>query len=191
LLPALALKPTRVGSTRRGHREATEPGAVSPQPVILPPRPWAWGTGQALAGTLAALFVGWAVAVNGTQARADYSTNYYYGTRGQREAAAVLNGLGYDGPWIGAKEVAWYARNQMYIDADTFWWLVIAEGLRFEGQALGYDVRVVVAWTTDPDVRYFFWENLGSRYVQVAEAADYTVWVLQDLPRAVAQAPSP
>ena len=67
---------------------------------------------------------------------------------------------------------------------------MIAQGLRFEGEALGYDVRVVVPWTTDPHVRYFFWQQLGDRYVQVAEVADYTVWVRPDVsPRLALAAP--
>jgi 4-amino-4-deoxy-L-arabinose transferase-like glycosyltransferase len=150
--------------------------------------PPAWG--HQVAGVLLALFVGWGVAANATQARADYSTNYYYGTRGQREVAAVLDSLGYDGPWVGAKEIAWYASNQYYIDADTFWWLVIAQGLQFEGEALGYDVRVVVPWTTDPHVRYFFQEHLGDRYVQVAEVADYQIWARPDVSPRLALAPA-
>jgi 4-amino-4-deoxy-L-arabinose transferase-like glycosyltransferase len=143
------------------------------------------GTAAAL---LLALYGGWAVAVDLAQMQANYSTNYYYGARGQREAAAALDALGIDGPWIGAKEVAWYARNQRYIDADTFWWLVIAQGFRFEGQALGYDVPLVVPWTSDPHVRYFFEEHLSARYVQVGEVADYTIWVRRDTPLGVALA---
>jgi 4-amino-4-deoxy-L-arabinose transferase-like glycosyltransferase len=147
----------------------------------------------ALAGGLVAplvlLFVGWGLAVSATQAGANYSTNYYYGTHGQREAAAALDAIGYDGTWIGAKEVAWYARNQRYIDADTFWWLVIVDGLRFDGTLLGEDVRVLVPWTTDPEVRDFFWRQLDGRYEQVGPISDYTVWVRREGGASVAQVP--
>ena len=146
-------------------------GALSPQWRALTPR---------CAVGLLLLYVAWAVAVDGSQARADYSTNYYYGTRGQREAAALLDALEYDGPWVGPKEVAWYARNQYYIDADTFWWLVQARGLRFEGHVLGHDTRVVVPWTMDPQVRNFFWRQLAEQYEQVGEVADYALWVRRD-----------
>jgi hypothetical protein len=159
----------------------------TPAAAAAPPPAW----GHQVAGLLLALFVGWAVAVNWTQAQAAYSTNYYYGTRGQREVAAALDALGYSGPWVGAKEVAWYASNQYYIDADTFWWLVIAEGFRFEGHALGYDVPVLVPWTTDPHVRHFFWEQLHARYLPVAEVADYTIWVRADTPLKLAMADTP
>jgi 4-amino-4-deoxy-L-arabinose transferase-like glycosyltransferase len=141
-----------------------------------------------LVASLVVLFVAWGLAVNATQAGADYSTNYYYGTRGQREAAAALDALGYDGAWVGAKEVAWYARNQRYIDADTFWWLVIADGLRFDGTLLGEDVQVLVPWTTDPEVRNFFWRQLDGRYEQVGAITDYTVWVRREGGVSVAQA---
>jgi len=128
-------------------------------------------------------YLGWAVPVDAAQARADYSTSYYYGTRGQRQAAALLNALHYDGPWVGPKEVAWYARNKQYIDADTFWWLVLADGLRFDGKVLGYDVAVVLPWTMDPEVRNFFWDQLERRYDPIAEVEDYTAWVRHDYPR--------
>jgi hypothetical protein len=136
-----------------------------------------------LVALLLLLYLGWAVPVDAAQARADYSTSYYYGTRGQRQAAAVLDALDYDGPWVGPKEVAWYARNKQYIDADTFWWLVLADGLRFEGKVLGYDVAVVLPWTMDPEVRNFFWDQLERRYDPIAEVDDYTAWVRHDYPR--------
>jgi 4-amino-4-deoxy-L-arabinose transferase-like glycosyltransferase len=154
------------------------------------PRWRAWA--PRLTAALLVLYVGWALPTDAAQARADYSTSYYYGTRGQREAAALLDALGYDGPWIGPKEVAWYARNQLYIDADTFWWLVIAQRLRFDGQLLGYDVGVVVPWTMDPEVRTFFWEQLERRFDPIAEVEDYAAWVRRDRPRArqaLAEAP--
>ncbi|HEY7067666.1 MAG TPA: hypothetical protein VII06_39785 [Chloroflexota bacterium] len=138
------------------------------------------GVSGGLVAALLVTFVGWGLAVSWTQARADYSTNYYYGTRGQREAAAMLDALGYDGVWVGAKEVAWYAHNQNYVDADTFWWLVTTQKLRFEGSVLGEDVRVIVPWTTDPAVRDFFWRQLDGRYEPVGAATDYTVWVRRD-----------
>jgi hypothetical protein len=129
------------------------------------------------------LYLAWAVPVDAVQARANYSTSYYYGTRGQRQAAAVLDAMDYDGPWVGPKEVAWYAHNKQYIDADTFWWLVQARGLRFEGRVLGYDVAVVLPWTMDPEVRNFFWEQLVRRYDPVAAVEDYTAWIRHDQPR--------
>ena len=97
----------------------------------------AWRPAAPGGGVVALLLLSVGLAVPWTpQAGAAYSTSYYYGTHGQRQAAA-LDALGYDGAWIGAKEVAWYARNKRYIDADTFWWLVIAEGLHFDGMLLG------------------------------------------------------
>jgi hypothetical protein len=137
---------------------------------------WARGAGA----LLVVLYLGWAVGVDAVQARADYSTNYYYGTRGQREAAAALDALAHEGPWIGPKEVAWYARNQYYIDSDTFWWLVIARGFHFQGSVLGYDVPVVVVWTMDPAVRAFFEAQLGGRYALHSEIADYAIWRRRD-----------
>jgi hypothetical protein len=129
-----------------------------------------------LVAALLVLYVGWALPVDAVQARAPFSTSYYYGTHGQREAAAMLDALGYDGAWVGPKEIAWYARNQNFIDADTFWWLVIAERMPFNGQVLGYDVGVVIPWTMDPDVRWFFAEQLVPRYEPVAEVDNYAAW---------------
>jgi hypothetical protein len=172
-----------------------EPLAIAPSVVLLAvagvlaiiPR-WR-AAAPRLAAALLVLFVGWAVGVDWAQAHADYSTSYYYGTRGQREAAAGLDALGYDGPWVGPKEVAWYARNKRYIDADTFWWLVLAQHLRFEGTVIGHDVQVVVPWSMDPDVQTFFWDQLHTRYDQVAEVADYEIWVRRDESDLVARVP--
>lgn len=144
---------------------------------VLALSPWRCPRWAHWAGLLlVVLYLGWAIGVDVVQARADYSTHYYYGTRGQREAAAALDALGHEGPWIGPKEVAWYARNQYYIDSDTFWWLVIARGFQFRGSVLGYDVPVVVVWTMDPAVRAFFEAQLGERYVLHGEIADYAIW---------------
>jgi hypothetical protein len=159
--------------------------------VVLAGRPALGALAGGLVAPLLLLFVGWGLAVTATQAGAAYSTNYYYGTRGQREAAAALDALGYDGTWIGAKEVAWYARNQRYVDADTFWWLVIVDGLRFDGTLLGEEVRVLVPWTTDPEVRNFFWRQLDGPYEQVGPISDYTVWVRRDGGTSVARVAAP
>ena len=196
---AVAAGPVDVGlpEAAGGAPDDAAPPSIDPvAPTAEPSNPVAMAPSRLPLGTLAGglvvplllLFIGWGLAVNATQAGADYSTNYYYGTRGQREAAAALDALGYEGTWIGAKEVAWYARNQRYVDADTFWWLVIAEGLRFDGTLLGEDVRVLVPWTTDPEVRDFFWRQLDGRYEQVGPITDYTVWVRRAGASSVAQA---
>ena len=82
-----------------------------------------------------------------------------------------------------ATPTPWAVGLEHVIDADTFWWLVLAEGLRFDGKMLGYDVGVVLPWTMDPEVRNFFWDQLERRYDPVAEVEDYTAWVRHDYPR--------
>jgi 4-amino-4-deoxy-L-arabinose transferase-like glycosyltransferase len=145
-----------------------------------------WRAAAPRLGTgLLVLYLGCALVTDWTQARADYSTHFYYGTRGQREAAELLDATRYDGVWVGPKEIAWYAGNQHFVDADTFWWLVIARGMRFDGRVLGYEPRVVVVWTMDPEVRHFFWQRLTGRYEQVSEAGDYAIWVRSPSPPTV------
>ena len=47
------------------------------------------------------------------------STTYFFGTTGQRAAAELVDQLGPDEYYAGSKDVAWYARDQHYIDQDT------------------------------------------------------------------------
>ena len=134
----------------------------------------------------AALSSGWAIAVDGAQARADYSTSYYYGTRGQREVAALLDAPGLRRPLGGPEGGRLVRANQRYIDADTFWWLVLAEDC---GSTARCSATTCAWWFRGRWTRG--WRLLlGSaprRYEPVGQVADYAVWVRRDTLSTVAQ----
>jgi len=110
-----------------------------------------------------------------------YSTNYWYGSMGQREMARVVDGLltryGIKGPYIGSKDVVFYTRNHFFLDQDTVFWLWGERGEQFDGRLLGYDIPLVVAWVREPWVRHIFTERLADRYEPVAEVHDYLAFV--------------
>ncbi len=132
------------------------------------------------AGTLA-LYFGWALSADWYHSWVPYSTNYWYGSRGQREIAAVVDDLlvryEIQGPYIGAKEAVFYTRNHFFVDQDTVYWLWGDRGEGFDGVLLGYDIPLVVAWVREPWVRHIFEERLGAAYEPVAQAHDYLVYL--------------
>lgn len=131
-----------------------------------------------IAAVLLALVIGWSVGMGWRQARADFSTNYWYGTQGQRDAAAMLDSLvGPDEFWGGAKEVAFYARNQNYIDEDTLqYWMENRGGLTQEPIA-GHQPRVLAVWTGHSYVYWLFHTAVEMDFQPVAEIGTYTILV--------------
>ena len=110
--------------------------------------------------------------------RVDFSTTYFYGTQGQRETAELVDALtGSQEFYVGAKDVAWYARNQRYIDQDTLEYFVREAGNRFDGRLLGYDVRVLALWTRPEFLKDLYRESLAAGYELSAERGDYQIWV--------------
>jgi len=145
--------------------------ALLPRPALAAP----------LAAATLVLYAGWAGSADWYHSWVPYSTNYWYGSMGQREMARVVDDLltryHISGPYIGAKEVVAYTRNHFFLDQDTVYWLWGDRGEPFDGHLLGYDIPLVVAWVRDPWVRHIFMERLAGRYEPVAEVNDYLAFV--------------
>lgn len=147
-----------------------------------------------LAALTLALYVGWGAATSWYHTQVSYSTNYWYGSTGQRQMAAAVNDLlrryQIAGPYIGAKEVVVYTDNHFFLDQDTVYWLWSEQGERFDGRLLGFDIPLVVAWVRDPWVRHVFMEQLAGTYVPMVEIGDYLAFVKRSLVSGPAEPPS-
>jgi len=138
----------------------------------------------ALLGLL--LTLSWSWGVDLAQARAGYSTAYAYGVSGQRETAAYLDTiLRPDEPYVAAREVAYYAHDQYFIDQDV-WWAELerlsARGVAtFDGRLLDYDVDVLALFLWDPNLgeiaHRFLDADQGGRYEVSFQAGPYLVFV--------------
>jgi hypothetical protein len=132
---------------------------------------------QGLVLAVVALALGWGAGVEPRLATNGGSTTYFYGTRGQREAARMVDSLVRpDETYAAAKEVAWYATNQRYIDQDTLEYFMRPVGGAFDGRVLGYELRVVAVWTQPKTHPPFYAEGLGRLYRLDEQAGDYQVW---------------
>jgi hypothetical protein len=136
------------------------------------------GVGRHVTATLVVLTLGWSFGMGYRQARAPYSTNYWYGTHGQVETAAVLDSLvAPDEFWGGAKEVAFYAKNQNYIDQDSIHYWIQQYGGFTERPLSGHRPRVLAAWTGHTYVAFMFHEILANEYDPIAEVGTYTILI--------------
>lgn len=136
------------------------------------------GVGRGLALALVVMSLGWGIGLEQRFGRASGSTTYFYGTQGQREAAALVDALTRpDEFYAAAKEVAWYARNQHYVDQDTLDYFIRLAGGRFDGRLLGYDIRVLALWQQPDFVKAFYQEALSAGYNLESERGDYAIWV--------------
>ena len=123
----------------------------------------------------------WGPGVVSRMAVADHSTTYFYGSRGQREAAAVLDTLVRpDEFYVASKDVAWYATNQRYVDQETLEYFVRSQGGRYEGELLGYDVRVLALWEQPDFLKAHYRQLLAPGHDLVAQRGDYAVWVRRE-----------
>ncbi|MCC7104563.1 MAG: glycosyltransferase family 39 protein [Chloroflexi bacterium] len=137
---------------------------------------------QALLLSAAVMACAWGPGVEQRIARNGGSTTYFYGTRGQRETADAVDSIvAPDEPYAGAKEVAWYARDQHFIDQDTLEHFMRAAGGRFDGSLVGQDVRVVAVWVQPASHPPFYAEGLRSRFRLVARIGDYEIWQRLDI----------
>ncbi len=127
---------------------------------------------------LASLAVGWDLSAAQAQARAPYSTAYWYGTTGVREAAAWVDArLGPAEVYVASKEVAWLASRQRYVDQDTLVFY-LASGLPFEDTWAGEPVRALVLWRREPYVATLLDRWLpGSGFREAARFGDYVAYV--------------
>jgi 4-amino-4-deoxy-L-arabinose transferase-like glycosyltransferase len=144
------------------------------------------GLGAVVASLALVLYAGWAMSADWYHMRANYSTNYWYGSRGQLEIAAVVDDLmdraGVAGPYVGAKEVVFYTRHHFFLDQDTVTSLWEENESRpFDGRLLGFDVPLVAAWVRDPGVRQVMMDSLSRDYVPMAETGDYLVFMRRAL----------
>src|SRR5215211_4432753 len=84
---------------------------------------WSWRWQRCSSRSRSCARRGWAMSADWYHSRANYSTNYWYGSRGQLEIAAVVDDLmersGFRGPYVGAKEVVFYTRHHFFMDQDT------------------------------------------------------------------------
>jgi hypothetical protein len=139
------------------------------------------GLGRSLALVLTALSLTWGPAAGLAFARTPGSTTYFFGTSGQREAAAVVDSLtAPDEFYVASKDVAWYARNQHYLDQETLEYFVRAAGNRFDGRLVDYDVRVLALWVRPDPLKDLHREVLAPLYDVVSEHGDYVIWVRRD-----------
>jgi 4-amino-4-deoxy-L-arabinose transferase-like glycosyltransferase len=135
---------------------------------------WRAPGAAALAG-LAGLSLGWSVATAAYQSGVPYSTTYWYGTTGTREAAAWLDAqLSPGETYAAAKEVAIRAANQRYVDQDDLVYF-ISSGLGFDGTWAGQPVRTVLVWQREPYVADLFAQHLPG-YAEAARLGDYVVY---------------
>jgi hypothetical protein len=137
--------------------------------AVLAPR---WRVSLAVA--LAGITVGWSVVVNTVQVLAPYSTTYWYGSLGTREAAAWLDAnLSAEETYVASKEVALLAQNQRYLDQDTLQWFLGSTG--FDGTWADQPIRLILTWEREPFVAWLI-DNHLQGYIEVGRFGDYVVY---------------
>jgi hypothetical protein len=128
------------------------------------------------------LTAAWSWGVNVAQADASYSTAYNYGVQGQREAAAYLDTILKRGErYVAAREVAYYAREDGFIDQDVWWADIEARAASgnstFDGRLLGNDVDVLALFLWDPVLGRIAHDYLDDRYEVAYQAGVFVVFV--------------
>jgi 4-amino-4-deoxy-L-arabinose transferase-like glycosyltransferase len=138
--------------------------------------PWRAAGATAVAG-LVGLAIGWSLAVDVRQMRADYQTDYWYGTTGTREAIAWVDAhLAPDQTYLSAKEVAIISRDQRYVDQDNLVYS-LSIGRPFDGTWAGEPLHALVVWQREPYVADLFTRGLeGSRFRETVRFGDYVVY---------------
>ena len=132
------------------------------------------------------LTVAWSWGLNQAQRLATYSTAYSYGTFGQREAARHVDALTAPGElYVAARDVAYYARNDNFMDEDTFWlvlsWLE-SEGITtFDGTIGGRPIHVLALFLWDPDIGTYAHSFLERLYEMRYQDGPYKVFVRKGL----------
>jgi len=126
---------------------------------------------------LAAVAVGWGLGIDVDQRPAPYATGYWYGTTGTDAAARWVDAhVAPSQTYVAAKEVAWRAHAQRYVDQDTI--LAFVETGRPLGSTWqGEPITAVVAWTREPYVA----ERLGRAvpamgFHETTRFGDYVVY---------------
>jgi hypothetical protein len=123
----------------------------------------------------------WSWGVDLAQSQADYSTAYNYGTAGQKETAAYLDTIVEpDEPYLASRDVAYYAKNQRFVDQDTWWEHVTrldAKGIKvFDGHIAGQRVNVLALFLWDPTLGTIAHAYLDPNYQVVYQSGPYVVF---------------
>lgn len=137
---------------------------------------------RAASVSLAALTLAWSLALDLHQRGLDGSTTYYYGRNGQVEAArALAERLRPDELYIASKEVAWYSREQRYVDQESWQHVVWDLGRGFDGTWLGQPVRLLALELGERSVRGTYERALVPRYRVVGEYGNFVIFELRHL----------
>jgi hypothetical protein len=138
--------------------------------------PWRVAGATTLAG-LVGLAIGWSLAIDVRQMRADYQTDYWYGTTGTREAIGWVDAhLAPDQTYVSAKEVAISSRDQRYVDQDNIVYS-LSIGRPFDGTWAGEPLHALVIWEREPYVADLFTRGLaGSRFRETVRLGDYVIY---------------
>ena len=137
----------------------------------------AWRRYAAPAG-LAAIALGWSLSTDLTQATAQYSTGYWYGTTGTVEAARWVDAnLPPGNTYVASKEVAIRARdNQRYVDQESLMYL-FTTGTAFYKSWAGQPIPAVIAWQREPYVADLVRTSLHlAGYQETARFGDYVIY---------------
>jgi hypothetical protein len=121
----------------------------------------------------------WNVSLDPAQRDRQGSTTYFYGRDGQQATARALDlMLRPDETYVAAKDVAWYTRNQRYIDHESWKYLVWeVQGGEFDGSYLGHDIRILVLTAADPSFRTAYGGLLLRRgYALAGEYGDFQIY---------------
>jgi 4-amino-4-deoxy-L-arabinose transferase-like glycosyltransferase len=137
---------------------------------------WRSAGASALAA-LVGLAVGWSVAVDLVQQKADYTTDYWYGTTGTADVATWVDAhLTPDQTYLSAKEVAIRTHDQRYVDQDNLVYM-LSIGRRFDGTWAGEPLHALVTWQREPYVADLFSRAFAaSNFRETARFGDYVVY---------------
>jgi hypothetical protein len=126
---------------------------------------------------LVGLGLGWALAVDAVQVRADYQTDYWYGTTGTAAASAWVDAHLQPGQtYLSAKEVAIRSRDQRYVDQDNLVY-ALSTGHPFQSTWMGEPLLALVTWQREPYLADMFARALaGSDFQEVARFGDYVIY---------------
>jgi hypothetical protein len=97
----------------------------------------------------------WSWGVDLAHSQAEYSTAYNYGITGQRDTAEYLDTiLRPNEAYVASRDVAYYAKQQTFVDQDT-WWEHVARlddrGITvFDGHIAGHRINVLALFLWDP-----------------------------------------
>jgi hypothetical protein len=137
---------------------------------------WRAPGATALAG-LVGLAIGWSLATDVRQMRADYQTDYWYGTTGTLETINWVNAhLAPNQTYLSAKEIAIRSRAQRYVDQENLAYY-FSIGRSFDGTWAGEPLHALVTWQREPYIADLFNRGLAdSGFHETVRFGDYVVY---------------